>query len=338
MKRKNVCLFTGFFLLAVLISPTKLLAAPYYEGKVLTIIVGSSVGGGYDQVARILAKHLPRYIPGKPRVIVENMVGAGSMIAANHVYSKSKPDGMTIVSVNRGILNAQLLKGEGVRFDFAKFSFIGSAASEAQVLCIRTDLPYKTFGDLQNASKKKQIFVGQSGGPGSINTQLVHLSNAYLGLNLKLIAYPGTPEVMLALEQKEVDGMWQAYNSAVRDIEKGVMRPLIRTWISQRGAEHLPVVDDLTTDPIGKKIFAMLGRPGLMTRIYLAPPGVPANVMEILRDAFAKVLKSPELQADAEKSKMELRYTSAEKCIEVTNFVLNQPPEVLKEFSKYVEY
>src|SRR5918999_5378106 len=144
-------------LLALAALPLAAAAQPY-AGKTVTIIVGYKAGGGYDATARLLARHLPKHIPGKPAIIVQNMPGANSMIAANHVYNVAKPDGLTIGTFNRNLPIAQLLKVEGVKFDMTKFAWIGSAASESTILAIRDDLPYRTFEDLKKADK--EIVIG----------------------------------------------------------------------------------------------------------------------------------------------------------------------------------
>src|SRR5919197_1500753 len=125
----------------------------YYAGKTITIVVGYKTGGGYDSVARLLARHLPKYIPGSPNIVVQNMPGANSMIAANHVYNVAKPDGLTIGTFNRNLPIAQLTKVQGVKFDMTKFAWIGSAANEATILAIRAGLPYKSFAELKNAKE-----------------------------------------------------------------------------------------------------------------------------------------------------------------------------------------
>ena len=128
MKWKTTCLTMALFLFSMLFSQQDLCAAPYYEGKVLRVIVGTEPGGGYDRTGRLMAKYLPRYLPGKPTVIVENMPGAGHIIAANHIYNVAKPDGLTIGTYNRGLPFAQLTKAQGVRFDMRKYSWIGSVS------------------------------------------------------------------------------------------------------------------------------------------------------------------------------------------------------------------
>src|SRR5438067_12969882 len=123
-------------------------AAQSFAGKTVTIVVGYKPGGGYDATARMLARHLPDHLPGKPTVIVQNMPGGNSIIGANHMYNVAKPDGLTIGTFNRNLPIAQLTKVQGVKFDMLKFAWIGSAANEATILAIRNDLPYKNFEEL----------------------------------------------------------------------------------------------------------------------------------------------------------------------------------------------
>ena len=172
MKRQILCLIFIFFIITLFVSSQTVLAAPYYEGKTVRIIVGFAPGGGYDRIARLLAKHLPKHIPGKPTVLVENMEGASSIIAANYIYNQAKPDGLTIGTFNRGLPFAQLLKTEGVRYDVTKFSWIGSAAVEATILAMRSDLPYKTVDDLR---KVKEPIPLAGMGPGTSDTQFAIL-------------------------------------------------------------------------------------------------------------------------------------------------------------------
>ena len=126
-------------------------AHPNFSGKTVTIVVGYKPGGGYDATARMLARHLPDHLPGKPTVIVQNMPGGNSIIGANHMYNVAKPDGLTIGTFNRNLPIAQLTKVQGVKYDMLKFAWIGSAANEATILAIRNDLPYKNFEELRKA-------------------------------------------------------------------------------------------------------------------------------------------------------------------------------------------
>jgi tripartite-type tricarboxylate transporter receptor subunit TctC len=160
-------------------------SAQYYAGKTVTIIVGYKTGGGYDATARLLARHLPKHIPGKPTVIVQNMPGANSLIAANHVYSVAKPDGLTVGTFNRNLPIAQLTGVQGVKFDMAKFAWVGSAASESTILAIRDDLPYRTFEDLKKADKP--VVIGATG-PGANTYDFPLLLKELLGANLKILS------------------------------------------------------------------------------------------------------------------------------------------------------
>jgi len=273
--KKKTCLLMSLFVLAVFFLSGQLMAAPYYEGKKMTIIVGFEPGGGYDRLARILAKHLPKHIPGKPTIIVENMPGASSMVSANHMYNIVKPDGLTICSFNQGIPFAQLLKAEGVRFDVTKFSWIGSAAAEASALTVRADLPYKTFDDMLKA--KEPIVLG-SAGPGTQTHQFPILLQEFLGLKLKIVIYPSGTAVLLAVERKEVDAYAAFYNSLRPVIERGLVRPMIRGRVSGPGIENLPVDENLTTDPKAKTIMAMRSATDQVGRPYVAPPTTPPDI------------------------------------------------------------
>ncbi len=151
MKRRIHLSFIILFILSLYSYPQKLLAAPYYAGKTLVITVGAEPGGGYDRYARLLSKHLPKHIPGNPKIIVTNMPGAGGAIQANYMYSIAKPDGYTIGGIQRGLALGQLLKVAGMRFDLRKFGWIGTPVSENTVLALRSDLPYKSIDDLRKA-------------------------------------------------------------------------------------------------------------------------------------------------------------------------------------------
>lgn len=332
--KKQKWLFIGaiFF---VLLSPVHLAAAPYYEGKVLRIVVGFSPGGGYDNMARLIAKYLPKYIPGKPTIIIENIPGATSMIATNQCYNIYKPDGLRILSFERGLPIAQLLKSEGVRFDLRKFSWIGSISSEATALYLRTDLPYKTFRDLLNA--KAPIMVGTTG-PADTSGHFPILLKEFLGVNIKLITYIATADIMLAIERKELDGRAGSYSSQKRFIDRGLTRAFIRGRVSEPAIDNLPVDEDLAPNATVRALMAIRSAPDRIGRPFVAPPGTPNQVMKILRDAFAKVAKDPAVKEEAQKIMMTVEHTSADECLNVLNYVFSQPEDIVKEYGKYVKY
>lgn len=335
MKRQSLYLLILFFMLSMLLSSNGVLAAPYYQGKRMTIIVGSQPGGGYDNMARMLAKHLPKYIPGNPTILVENNPGAASMIVANQIYNIAKPDGLTIGAFQRGIPLAQLQKAEGVKFDVMKYSWIGSPAVEATVLTLRTELPFKTIDDLKKA--KDPVMLGSSG-PTESSSQFALLLKEFTGINLKMVVYLTGTEARLAVEKKEVDGRAGSMSALKALIERGVVRSWIRGRVSEPEIESVPVDEDLTTDKKGKTMMAMRSTLDLIGRPYVAPPGTPPEIMNILRDAFAKVAKDPELLGDSKKFILSIHYTNAEETLKRLSFVMSQPEDIVKEFGNYVKF
>jgi tripartite-type tricarboxylate transporter receptor subunit TctC len=175
-------------------------------------------------------------------------------------------------------------------------------------------------------------------GPPSIASQFAHITKEFLVPNIKVVEYRSGAESWLAMERKEIDGLGDAFNNIKIRLERGEIRPLFRTRISQPGIENLPVNEDLTSDPTGKKIMAMHSIIGGSGRSCVFPPGTPANIVAILRNAFEKAIDDPELKEEAKKLQMDMEYVSAEKCLDIQKYVLSQPTEVVKEFSKFIKF
>jgi tripartite-type tricarboxylate transporter receptor subunit TctC len=307
-----------------------------YAGKTLTIIVGYKAGGGYDATARLLARHLPKHIPGKPTVIVQNMPGANSMIAANHVYNVAKPDGLTIGTFNRNLPVAQLTKVEGVKYDMTKFAWIGSAASECTILAVRSDLPYNSIEDLKEA--KEPLVIGATG-PGANTYDFPLLLKEFLGLNLKIVTgYQSSADIMLAIERKEADGRAGSYTSIRPFIDRKLVRPLLRARADEPGVEKLPIDEDLAPNPRAKAIMALRSAPEVVGRPYVMHPNTSPEHLKIMREAFVKAIDDKELVVEATKAKMELNYVGADVALKVMKEMLSQPKDVVDEFSKYVKF
>jgi len=322
-------------LLALVALPLSAWAQPY-AGKTVTIIVGYKAGGGYDATARVLARHLPKHIPGKPTVIVQNMPGANSMIAANHVYNVVKPDGLTIGTFNRNLPVAQLTKVEGVKFDMTKFAWIGSAASECTILALRSDLPYKTVDDLRKA--KQPLVIGATG-PGANTYDFPLLLKEFLGLNLKIVTgYQSSADIMLAIERKEVDGRAGSFTSIRPFIDRKLVRPVLRARADEPGVEQLPIDEDFAPNPRAKAIMALRSAPEIVGRPYVMHPNTPPEHLKIMREAFAKAIADKDLVAEATKAKMELNFVEADVAVKVMKEMLSQPKDVVDEFSKYVKF
>lgn len=309
-----------------------------FAGKTITIVVGYKTGGGYDRVARMLARYLPKYIPGSPTVIVQNMPGANSLIAANHVYSAAKPDGLTIGTFNRNLPIAQLTHVAGAKFDMTKFAWIGSAASESTILTIRSDLPYKTMADLKKVPADKPLVIGATG-PGANTYDFPLLLKDLLGLNLKIVSgYQSSADIMLAVERKEADGRAGSLSSLQTFIDRGLVRPIVRARASEPGIENLPIDEDFASTPRAKALMALRSAPEVVGRPYVMPPQTPEAIVKTMRAAFAKAIDDPACKAEAKKAKSELNFVDGEQALKVMHEVLNQPKDVVDEFSKYVKF
>jgi tripartite-type tricarboxylate transporter receptor subunit TctC len=307
-----------------------------FAGKTITIIVGYKPGGGYDATARLLARHLPNHIPGKPTVIVQNMPGGNSIIGANHMYNVAKPDGLTIGTFNRNLPIAQLTKVQGVKFDMLKFAWIGSAANETTILAVRNDLPYKTFEDLRKA--KEPVVIGSTG-PGANTYDFPLLLKDLVGLNFKIVSgYSSSADIMLAVERKEADARAGSLSSLQPFIDRGLVHPVIRARSTQPGLEKLPVDESFAPNPRAKAIMALRSAPEQVARPYVLPPNTPADIVKVMRKAFADSIADPAAQAEAKKAKMDFDFTDGDEALKIMKDVLNQPKDIVDEFSKYVKF
>ncbi|HWP35479.1 MAG TPA: tripartite tricarboxylate transporter substrate-binding protein [Thermodesulfobacteriota bacterium] len=320
----------------LLVLPVAAAAAPFYEGKTLTIVVGYDPGGGYDRTARIVARHLPKHLPGSPAVVVQNMPGAASIIAANHLYNTAKPDGLTIGTFSRNLPLAQLVKAEGVRFDVMKFAWIGSVASDPTVLVVRADLPVTRVEELRTV---RQPLTVAATGPGANSYDFPLLLKEYLGANLHVVSgYKSLADLALALERKEADAVAGSYSSLRALVDRGVARPLVRARVTAPAIEALPVDEALAPTPLARAVMALRSIPEVIGRPFVAPPGTPADRLEILREAFAKVTRDPEAAAEAQRAGFEFTFIPGEEATKVIGEIFRQPDEVVRAFTRHVKF
>jgi tripartite-type tricarboxylate transporter receptor subunit TctC len=308
--------------------------ANFYEGKTVNVLIGAK-SGSLAIAAQIVAHHLGKYLPGKPTAIVQNMPGAAHLLATNNVFNLAKPDGLTILAANPNVAIAQLSKVEQVRFDVRKFQWLGSSGADGVMLSIRSDLPYKTFDELRKADRE---LVAGTTGPGSNAHDFPLLLKEFAGVKLKLVSgYPANSDVLLAVERKEVDS-WSALATTIKlAADRGVVRPLVRGRVALPGFEKLPIDEDLATNSLGKSLMAIKSIPGSIGRAFAAAPGTPPDRVAMLRDAFAKAIKDPELIAEAKKAKIEVQLIGHEQVQKGFEMLLNQTPETLKEMGKYIK-
>ncbi|MGH7796315.1 MAG: Bug family tripartite tricarboxylate transporter substrate binding protein [Candidatus Binatia bacterium] len=308
--------------------------ANFYEGKTVTVVIGAK-SGSLAIAAQIVGHHLGKYLPGKPAVIVQNMPGAAHLLATNHVFNIAKPDGLTLLASNPNVAIAQLSKVEQVRFDVRKLQWLGSSGADGVAFSIRSDLPYKTIDELKKSDRE---LVAGTTGPGSNAHDFPLLLKEFAGIKLKLVSgYPANSDVLLAVERKEVDS-WSALATTIKlAADRGVVRPLVRGRVAAPGFEDLPVDENLATSQLGKSLMAIKSIPGAIGRAFAAAPGTPADRVAMLRDAFAKAIKDPELLAEAKKAKINMHLISHDQVQKDFNGLLNQTPETLKEMGKYIK-
>lgn len=307
----------------------------FYQGKRITIVIGTQSGGSMV-AARVLSQHLGKYIPGNPTILVQPMLGGSHIVATNHVFTIAKPDGLTLLAANPNVAIAQLVKEEAVRFDVTKFAWIGSSGSDGVVLTIRSDLPYKTFEQLQRADR--ELLVGTTA-VGSNAYDFPLLLKEFAGAKFKMVSgYPANPDIVLAIERKEVE-IWSAFAASVRPVvQKGVVHPLIRSSVPSPGFEHLPIDENFTTHPVGKALMAIKTGPLAIGRALAAPPATPPERVEILRKALAAALSDPELDADFHKSQIDYSHISGSEVLRRFTTLMKQPPDIQRQLAKYIKF
>jgi tripartite-type tricarboxylate transporter receptor subunit TctC len=317
---------------------------PYYQGKQIKVIVGFTSGGFYDRWARLLSRYMPKHIPGNPEMIVQNMPGAGSVIATNFVYSVAKPDGLTIGFPSNAIYLDQLIGRAEVKYDVRKFAWIGSPVTEPMIFYVRSDSPYKTIQDIKNA--KDPAKCGSTGTVSSdfILARLLEETLPPTKINT-ILGYPGGAEIDLAVEKGEVScrGMtaspffgrepflsWQKKNFVRVLFFTGSKRdkrlPDVPTLYEIFDREKVP--EDRRR--IAEVILAAeeFGRP------IVAGPGTSAEHVKTLRHAFDQAMKDPELLADTIKQKMDVDPESGENLEKLAAKTMNQPADVIARVKK----
>ncbi len=282
----------------------------FFEGKTIRVIVGLSAGGGYDTYSRLIARHMGKHIPGHPVIAVENMTGAGSLIAANYVYKVSKPDGLTIGHFLGGLIMQQLLGKPGIEFDALKFEHVGVPAQDNFVLGVA-----KATGitDVEKwiASKTVVKFGGVS--PGSGTDDIPAVLKATIGLPVQVVSgYKGTSLVRLAFNSGEVQGLsnsWESTKSTWRkELESGDLQILLQATIKPHPElPNIPLAINMAkTDEAKKLIQTVIRVHGPTVRPYVLPPGTPKDRVETLRKAFSETMKDPEFLAEAKKANLDI--------------------------------
>ena len=315
-------------------------AATFYKGRQITVVVGSSPGGGYDTYGRLLARHIGRHVPGNPGVVTANMPGAGSNVAAQHIMTAAPKDGTQIAIIFAGVIVEPLLGERGrQKFDPAKLAFVGNANKEVFVCAVRAELPVKTLDDM----RAREIVTGASasGGP---TADFPTMLSTVLGARTKVVrGYPGTREITLAIEKGEVDGAcglaWSTTSVQYpRTLAEG--QPL-RIVLQEDMAGH-PVLNaagiafsgQFATSEADRQALTLFYAQNTFGRPFVASPEVPPDRLAALRSAFTAAMKDPELLAEAQKLNIDIIPSSGEEVQVLVAKMYATPPDVVARVRK----
>ncbi len=299
----------------------------FYKGKTIRVLVGTTAGSLYDLWARAIAAHIGKHIPGNPETLVQNMPGAGHKIATNYLYNVAKPDGLTLIgSILPGVYMDQLVGRPEVKFDWAKFVWIGSPVKSESQMTMRTDAPYKSIDDIRNS--KEPARCGSTGTSGS-DYQLARLLEEILPpLKINsILGYPGGPELDLAMERGEIQcrtftvETFFAREPYITWKKKGFVRNLYQTGRKRDSR--------LADTPTLHEIMDRNKTPESVTS-----PGTPPDRVKILREAYEKMLKDPGFLDDIKKKRFELDPISGEELDAMVKEVMTQPPEIIDRLKK----
>jgi tripartite-type tricarboxylate transporter receptor subunit TctC len=285
--------------------------ADFYRGKTVTIVVGHSAGGGFDRYGRAIARHLGKYIPGNPAILVNNMVGAGTMVSANYTYNQAPRDGTVINSFDGGLLPSQLYGSSAVQFDLTKFNYIGAPDIFKYIMVVTKKSGIAKMEDFMSGAKEKEVVVGAVP-----NTSIQHAAlflKDVLGGRVKLVAgFKGTAEIRLAMASGEVNSVitgWETLGvSNYKDFESGEWL-ILSQWVDEPLTDlpqkNVPSIYNFARNEEERQMLKIgLVRPNSYARPYAMPPGVPLDRVRAVEAAFLKSLKDPEFLAEAEKTRM----------------------------------
>jgi tripartite-type tricarboxylate transporter receptor subunit TctC len=319
---------------------------PFYQGKMITVISTSSTGSAYDIYARLVAQFMGKHVPGNPNLIVQNMAGAGSLIGTNYVYGLAKPDGSVIGALQPSMYFNQLLKQPEVKYDWAKFNWLGSSDKSESLLYMRADLPYKTLADVRKAKEPPKC---GSTGAGTSGTYMPKLLEEVLGTKFAIVSgYKGGGEIDLAVERGELQCRAltiQAYHT--REPYHTWRRTGFARILMQTGSTRDPRIADAPTifelmnehktPDSERRLLPLVFAAGDFGRPFVAPPGVPPARIKILREAFLKTLSDPELLAEAKRKNLDITPSTGEELQALAKQVMVQTPEVVARVKTIME-
>jgi tripartite-type tricarboxylate transporter receptor subunit TctC len=310
----------------------------FYRGKTVTLIVGYSPGGGYDTTARILAPYLKKYLPGNPNIVVQNMDGAGSLKSANYLYGVAPKDGSAIATFSRGIAMEPLIGTSGTQYDATKMTWLGSTTNEYSVFVLWNTAPVKTWNDML----KTEFTVGGEGAGSDSDIYAMLLKNLF-GAKLKLVSgYPGSAEIMLALERGELDGRaafsWSSLKSSKPDWirDKKINYPVQLNTVRNPDLPDVPMLQDMAGNDRQRQIVNLVLSRQVMGRPFAAPPGIPEERKQALRKAFDDAVKDPDFLVEAKQRKMDVNPVNGAEVEKLVAELYRTPADVIAEMKTLV--
>ena len=324
MGLKRLIISITVLLLLLMPIPEVIAEEPFYKGRTITLIVATKAGGGYDFYGRLIAKFMQKHLPGST-IRVKNVPGAGHIIGTNEIYN-AKPDGLTFGTFNRAIPFTQVAGLEGVNFDLARMSWLGSATPEIYSFVVSNKI--KSLDDLRKADK----VIIASGGAGNLTEVAAALFIQIASLNnTKTVGgyYGSEPE--LAMMRGEVDGQFVSFNSILQFIKSGHGHPIM--FISKKqpqGYEHIPLITDVVKEEKYQSVVNLLLAVNLLGRLFAGPPEIPEDRLILLRKAFKKACEDPELLEIAAKAKRPIGYISGDEARGLVSQIMKLPAETIE--------
>ena len=320
-------------LVSLIAGPAQLSADDFYKGKTIRFVVGLAPGGGYDLSARTVGRHIGKHIPGNPTIIVENMTGAGSLIAANYTYNSGKPDGLFVGIWNSALVLRQALGDKAMRFDARKFGWVGAPTKGTPHCSIMAHTGLKSLKDVLATSR--EIKMGSTG-PGSTYDDTPKILNRTIGTKFKVVSgYEGSGPIYVAMRRKEVDGGcwgWESARTTARALldaqgDEKLIPFLIHRREPDPEVKDLPLIPEVIKGEDNLSAYRTWAGTFEFQRPFTVPPGTPKERLQLLRNGFADTMKDPEFIAEAKKSKLEITYVSGEEIDKYVNQVLSITPK-----------
>ncbi len=339
MRKTNLYLSViGTVLVSTSVSQRTSYAQDFYAGKSIRIVVGFPAGGGFDTYSRTIARHLNKYILGNPAIVVDNVTGAGSLIAANTIYKATKPDGLTIGNFIGNLIPQQLFGGSGIEFDARKFEWIGVPVKD-HVVCALTKASGITSLDAWMVAKSPVKLGGSA--PGTTNDDVAKLLKAALGLPIQLVSgYKGTAPIKLAAESGEIDGgcwAWESIKVMWRNgLDAGEVNIVLQVVPKAvLDLPKVPVAIELAKSEEARKLIqAGVHDTAAITRPYALPPGTPKDRVQILRRAFRETMKDKDFLAEAAKSKLDVDPVSGEEVEKIVSGLFKLDAALIAKMSE----